>query len=241
MLVERVVQLGHERARVRDQFGIGQRREVGPIAPKVEHPLQVGVDHRERGAAEQVTDRLADLGRARRVESSGCGSYGRRDRRVAQHGRVERVDVGPHPHRHHPAVREVDVEVAAEQAGHRRAVERQLVLLVDAEVDQALQPTGQQAALEDERPAERARRVGQHLAGVGPGVVREPLEALPVGQPAVGQMSPQLPLRHHHWAVPPSTLSSAPVMPPPTSVASSDAIAATSSTVLSRLIEDSCA
>jgi hypothetical protein len=41
--------------------------------------------------------------------------------------------------------------------------------------------------------------------------------------------------------VPPSTLIKAPVIPPPTSLASSAAIAATSSTVLSRLIAAYCA
>ena len=47
--------------------------------------------------------------------------------------------------------------------------------------------------------------------------------------------------RAHHWAVPPSTLMSAPVMPPPISLASRVAMAATSSTLFSRLIADSCA
>ena len=184
---ERVVQLGQERPGVRDQVGLRQRGEVRAAAPLGEDAVQVGVDLRELGRGEDLADRLRDLGRALFARVVRVRLVRRRGRRAAEQGRVERLDRHPHPDRHHAAVREVDVEVAAEQARDGRALHRQLALAVDAELDQPAQPPGQQSLLEDQRPAERAGRVGQHLAGVGAGVEGHALAALPVGEPAIGQ------------------------------------------------------
>ena len=235
-----VVQLGQERPGVRDQGGLRQRGQVRTAAPLREDALQIGVDLRELGRGQDLAHRPRDPGRALLARVVRTRLVRRRGRRVAEQGRVERLDRQPHPDRGHAAVREVDIEVAAEHPRDGRAVHRQLALAVDAEFDQPAQPPGQQPLLEHQRPAERARRVGQHLACVGAGVEGHALAALPVDQPAVGQPAVgQRRRRAHHCEVPPSTLMSEPVMPPPSSLASKVAMAATSSTVFSRLIADS--
>jgi hypothetical protein len=184
---ERVVQLGQERPGVGDQIGRRHRFEVRAAPPSGQDAFGVGVDLREPRGGEDLADRLRDLGRARFARVVRVRLVRRRGRRAAEQRRVERLDGHPHPDRHDPAVREVDVEVAAEQARDGRTLHRQLALAVDAELDQPAQPPGQQSLLEDQRPAEGAGRVGQHLAGVGAGVEGHAPAALPVGEPAIGQ------------------------------------------------------
>ena len=52
-----------------------------------------------------------------------------------------------------------------------------------------------------ERPTEGADRIGQHLAGVGTGVVRKTLAGRPVGDPSVSHVGPPRWSPNQSWVI----------------------------------------
>ena len=96
---------------------------------------------------------------------------------------VELREIGAEPQAEQAHVREVEIEVPAEDPDHGVLRTAHLVLGIDPEVDEAPEPAGEQPLLEGERPAEGARGVGEDLARVRARVVRQRLTALPVDNP----------------------------------------------------------
>ncbi len=176
--------LVQQRPYVRHQFGVGQPRQVGSRAAQGAQPFPVGVGLREACLAEHPLERRARLGGQLLVLVVRVRQVHRRVGALSDEGRVDLVRRLSHTDAEQPHVGQVQVEVAAEHADERRPGAGHLLLAVDAEPDEAATPAVQ-APPPDQGPAQRAGGVRQSLARVGPGVVRQPLTALPVRDPAL--------------------------------------------------------
>ena len=89
----------------------------------------------------------------------------------------------------HTYGREVDVEVAAEDGDALGVGCVEVARFIGAAADEAGAVALDDAAIPTEGPTQRAHRIGQDLACVGAGVVRESLAGGPVGDPGIAHGS----------------------------------------------------
>ena len=183
MPAEGVVELGDKGTGAFDEVRIGELREIGSLRAESPGAPPILLDLGEACRTEDVADRAHCRGGEIRSDIAVLRDIGRGIRVGAEQVGVELREIGAEPQAEQAHVREVEIEVPAEDPDHGVLRTAHLVLGIDPEVDEAPEPAGEQPLLEGERPAEGARGVGKDLARVRPCVVRQHLAALPVDNP----------------------------------------------------------
>ena len=183
--VEQPADERHDAAGVGDELGVGERGQHRPSgdelvddAAVVEQLGQaVGAEHPVERGHHALAGRLADV--------VGVGHVGRHVGVIAEEGVVDELGRrARRPLAVGPGDRHVDVQVAAEDVTRLGRV-AELAPLERPQAHVAVGPALHHAGPPHERPAERTRRVGQHLARVGAAVDREAGARRAVDQPPV--------------------------------------------------------
>ena len=184
-------QLGLNVTGAGDELLVGVRAQISPRFTQRFGVRFVGVEFGPGDTAHHPRGVRVDSGREMRLVVVGMGHVRRDVGVIAEERLVEGLHGGRRvAHALHADRREVDVEVATETRHRFGMLGIEVGFLVRADADEAVLVSVDDAAVPSERPTERADRIGQHLAGVGAGVVREPLAGRPVGDPPVSHDDP---------------------------------------------------
>ena len=191
--LEHLLQVGPQRPCPGQERAEVERRQVGPLLPQavgqdlllVDLAQRVGRHHptqalgQLRGVPLALVPRLGDVGRdlGVGVEVGAVDVLRRRTGQARPHQADDREGV---------------VEVAAEQPEALRVLRGlELVPVDEPEDDEPVTGAGRDRAFPEERPPERAHRVGEDVGRVAAGVVGEPRPHATIREPPILHASPQ--------------------------------------------------
>ena len=192
--VEQLAQQRLQHANARDEIGVGRGTQIGTVAPQCDRHLLLGVDFGDRGGGHDPTEVAHDALHQVGSFVERMRFVGRNLRVIAEEGQVELLDGQEWAaHSLHTHVREVDVEVAGEEARDLGMAIGELVDRVVAAAYVAVAPTEQDAVLPAQLLAQGTGRRGQDFTCVGTCVVRPARTRVPVSDPAIGHCAPPSP------------------------------------------------
>ena len=191
--LEHLLQVGPQRPRPGQERTEVERRQVGPLLAETVGQDLLLVDLAERVGGHDPTQALGQLRGVRLALVPRLGDVGRDLGVGVEVGAVDVLRRGAGQARSHQADdRERVVEVAAEQTEALRVLRGlELVPVDEPEHDEPVTGAGRDRAFPQERPTERAHRVGEDVGRVAAGVVGEPRPHATIREPPILHASPQ--------------------------------------------------
>ena len=191
--LEHLLQVGPQRPRPGQERTEVERRQIGALLPQAVGQGLLLVDLAQRVGGHHPAQALGQLRRVRLALVPRLGDVGRDLGVGVEVGAVDVLRRRAGQARPHQADdREGVVEVAAEQPEALRVVRGlELVPVDEPEHDESVTGAGRDRAFPQERPPERAHRVGEDVGRVAAGVVGEPRPHATIREPPILHASPQ--------------------------------------------------